>query len=130
MAVQVQRRLSDAMGCQRRRLCQVSTGISVRPLGGISDPGLFSALNTGTSRFLVEPFGSRRFENIFTLDLQVEKAVDFGQYGRLNLSANFFNVTNSNTVIRRQRDVNASSLNAITELISPMAVRLGVRYSF
>jgi hypothetical protein len=98
--------------------------------GRINDPGLFGALGTGVSRFLVEPFGSRRFDNIFTMDLQVEKALDFGQYGRLNLSANFFNVTNSNTVIRRQRDVSATSLNAISELISPMAVRLGVRYSF
>ena len=64
------------------------------------------------------------------MDLQVEKALEFGQYGRLNLSANFFNITNTNTVIRRSRDVSGTTLNAIDELISPFAVRLGVRYSF
>ena len=96
----------------------------------IDDPGLFSALGTGRHLILVEPFGSRRFDNIFTMDLQVEKALDFGNAGRLNLSANFFNVTNTNTVIRRNREVGTTTLNRIDELISPFAVRVGARYSF
>ena len=65
-----------------------------------------------------------------TLDLQIEKAFDMGQYGRLALSANIFNLTNSNTIIRRNREVSSTSLNSIQENISPRALRLGVRYSF
>lgn len=96
----------------------------------VSDSTLNAALGTSRHLVLVEPFGSRRFENIFSLDLQFEKGFDFGQYGRLALSANLFNVTNTNTVIRRTRTVTTSSLNRIDELISPRALRIGARYSF
>ena len=96
----------------------------------INDGSLAPSLGTTSHLILVEPFGSRRFDNIFTLDLQFEKGIDFGNYGRLALSANLFNVTNTNTVIRRLRSVTSSQLNRIDELISPRALRLGVRYSF
>ncbi len=95
----------------------------------LNDPSLPS-LGTASHLILVEPFGSRRFENIFTLDLQFEKGIDFGNYGRLALSANLFNVTNTNTIIRRTRSVASVNLNRIDELISPRALRLGLRYSF
>jgi hypothetical protein len=95
----------------------------------IGDPSLPS-LGTSSHLIMVEPFGSRRFDNIFSLDLQFEKGVDFGNYGRLAISANLFNVTNTNTVIRRTRSVASTNLNRIDELISPRALRLGLRYSF
>lgn len=98
--------------------------------GSFSDTTLQSAFGTTTHRILVEPFGSRRYDNIFTLDLQFEKAFEIGDYGRIGFSANLFNVTNSNTVIRRNRSVASSTLNAIDELVSARALRLGVRYSF
>jgi hypothetical protein len=98
--------------------------------GTLTDGSLQSALGTDTRLILVEPFGSRRFDNIFTLDLQFEKGIEFGNYGRLALSANIFNVTNTNTVIRRTRNVSADTFNRIDELISPRALRLGARYSF
>lgn len=96
----------------------------------INDPSLQGSLGTSNHLIMVEPFGSRRFDNIFTVDLQVEKGFDFGTYGRLALSLNVFNLTNTNTVIRRTRVVNSSSLNRIDELISPRALRIGARYSF
>jgi hypothetical protein len=98
--------------------------------GTISDSSLSAALGTSRHLTLVEECGSRRFDNIFTLDLQFEKGFDFGNYGRLSLSANLFNVTNTNTVIRRNRSVSSSTLNRIDELISPRALRIGARYSF
>jgi len=79
---------------------------------------LNAALGTSNHLFLVEPFGSRRFDNIFSLDLQFEKGIDFGNFGRLALSANLFNVTNTNTVIRRQRRVGASTFNKIVKSLS------------
>jgi hypothetical protein len=96
----------------------------------ITEGSLAPSLGTQSHLILVEPFGDRRFENIFTLDLQFEKGIDFGNYGRLALSANVFNVTNTNTIIRRLRSVTSSSLNRIDELISPRALRIGARYSF
>ncbi|MCI0612883.1 hypothetical protein L0244_07820, partial [bacterium] len=98
--------------------------------GSFGDSAIQSSFNTSTHRILVEPFGSRRYENIFTLDLQFEKGIDFGSYGRLALSANLFNVTNTNSVIRRNRSVISTTFNAIDELISPRALRFGARYSF
>lgn len=96
----------------------------------ISDSTLGAALGTTRHLIMVEPFGSRRFDNIFTLDLQFEKSFDFGTAGRLAVSANLFNVTNTNTIIRRNRSVTSSSLNNVDELISPRALRIGARYSF
>ncbi len=96
----------------------------------VTDGSLSSALGTSFHLFAVEPFGSRRYDDIFTLDLQFEKGFELGSYGRLALSANVFNVTNTNSIIRRQRRVNASTFNKIEENISPRAVRLGIRYSF
>jgi hypothetical protein len=96
----------------------------------IRDESLAPSLGTTSHLIMVEPFGDRRFDNIFSLDLQFEKGVDFGNYGRLAFSANLFNVTNTNTVIRRTRAVTSSTLNRIDELISPRALRLGLRYSF
>ena len=98
--------------------------------GANTDSSLLGVLGTSTHRFLVEPFGSRRFDNTFTLDLQFEKGLEFGSYGRLALMANLFNVTNSNSIIRRVRSATAANFNTIEENISPRALRLGIRYSF
>lgn len=97
---------------------------------GFTDTTLSSFYGSSTRRILVEPFGSRRYDNIFTLDLQFEKAFDMKEYGRLSLMANWFNVTNANTALRRQASLTSSQLNFINEYISPTAFRLGVRYSF
>ncbi len=99
-------------------------------LATIRDDSLASSLGTTNHLILVEPFGDRRFDDIFTLDLQFEKGFDFANYGRLAVSANLFNVTNTNAVVRRLRNVSSASFNRIDELISPRALRLGVRYSF
>ena len=96
----------------------------------VRDSSLSQSLGTTTHLFMVEPFGSRKFDNIFTLDLQFEKGFDLANYGRISLSANLFNVTNTNTVIRRTRSVTSTSLNRIDELISPRALRLGLRIQF
>ena len=47
--------------------------------GTIRDDSLAAATWNNESLILVEPFGSRRFENIFTLDLQFEKGIRIRQ---------------------------------------------------
>jgi hypothetical protein len=98
--------------------------------GSFDDPSLEAALGTSTHQTLLEPFGSRRYGNIFMVDLQFEKDFDIGRYGRLSLNATAFNVTNTNTVLRRYGDVGTSEFNTIGEIISPRVLRLGVRYNF
>jgi hypothetical protein len=98
--------------------------------GAVRDATLGAALGTSRHLILVEPFGSRRYDNMFNLDLQVEKGLDFGRYGSLTLAATVFNLTNTNTVVRRNREVSTTSLNTIGENISPRALRLGIRYNF
>jgi hypothetical protein len=99
-------------------------------LAGVRDTSFSRTYSTTTQLVPVEPFGDRRYDDLFTLDLQFEKGFDFAQYGRLAVSANLFNVTNTNTIIRRNNVATSLTFNRIEENISPRAVRLGVRYSF
>jgi hypothetical protein len=85
---------------------------------------------TGPVLSLVEPLGSRRYENVFTLDLKLDKAWDLGSYGRLNTTIDLFNVTNSNAVLRRNRDILSMTFNSIQEVNLPRLIRFGIRYSF
>jgi hypothetical protein len=91
-------------------------------------------------RFLVEPFGSRRLDNKFTLDLRVEKGLPLGEHGRLTAIVDLFNVTNENAVLRRNgvigtlradgKLVGTENFNRIQEVLSPRAVRFGIRFSY
>jgi hypothetical protein len=99
-------------------------------IAAVSDGSFARTYSTGTQLVPAEAFGSRRYDDLFTLDLQFEKGFDFAQYGRLAVSANLFNVTNTNTVINRNNLVTSSTFNRIAENISPRALRIGARYSF
>lgn len=110
--------------------------------GSFPDCTLSEAIGCTQHQILVEPFSSRRYGNIFLLDLQLEKGFDIGRYGRLSLNATVFNVTNTNTVLRRVGGLTATdkdgvliaqqpdSFNAIEEIISPRVLRFGIRYNF
>ena len=99
-------------------------------LFGQVDDGSFSAFDGSARVILLEPIGDRRYDNTFTLDLNVQKVFSFGNAGRLTLAADLFNVTNNNSVVQRNRLANSSTFNVIQENISPRALRFGVRYSF
>ncbi|MCI0415418.1 TonB-dependent receptor [bacterium] len=79
---------------------------------------------------LLEPIGTRRYDNIFTLDLNVQKVFELSNYGRITVAVDVFNITNENTVVQRQRRVTTASFNELQENLSPRAVRLGFKYSF
>lgn len=80
--------------------------------------------------FFVEPYGSRRLDNVFSLDINVQKGFDMQKYGRLTLIMDVFNVTNADTVLGRIGNLRTANLNQITEVLSPRAVRLGLNYNF
>jgi len=93
-----------------------------------------------TNTFLVEPYGKRRLDNIFTLDLRLDKEFSLKEYGKFNLILEVFNVTNSNPVLERYTALGDISedltyepdpqLGRILQVLSPRILRLGVRYSF
>jgi hypothetical protein len=118
---------------------EMSLGAFMRYQQGFPFP-LFGQVGTGLNLanfyngqgrlILLEPIGARRYDNIFTLDLNVQKAFELSNYGRITFAVDMFNITNSNTVVQRQRRVTTATFNALQENLSPRAVRLGVKYSF
>lgn len=98
--------------------------------GTVTDSSLSGYYGTSRRNILLQPIGELRYDNLLTLDFNVQKIVTVGNAGRFTLSADFFNVTNANTIIQRNRATTSTTFNSIQENISPFAVRLGVRYSF
>jgi hypothetical protein len=90
----------------------------------------FGPFDAAVRNLLAEPIGDRRYENIFTLDLNFQKVFDMGNAGRVTFAMDLFNVTNANNVIQRNRLLNSGTFNAIVENLSPRALRFGLRYSF
>ena len=97
---------------------------------GQLDDESFAAFDGSVRTILLEPVGDRRYDNTFTLDLNVQKVLNLGNAGRITLAADLFNVTNNNSVVQRNRLIDSGTFNAIQENISPRALRFGVRYSF
>lgn len=80
--------------------------------------------------FLVEPFASRRHQNIFTVDLALEKGFGLGRWGTATATLDIFNLTNANAVTQREGWATDENFNKILDFLSPRTVRLRLRYSF
>ncbi len=76
-------------------------------------------------------FGELRLPAFWMLNLRLEKVFNLGEYGRLYLTIDGFNVTNNDIELGwYNRADNAELYKKITELLSPRIFRLGVRYEF
>jgi outer membrane receptor protein involved in Fe transport len=85
----------------------------------------------GLSRLVaVVPAGASRYENVFELDLRVEKTIQITSTSTATLSADVFNVTNENTVLQRQNRLEVPRTNEIREIQSPRIWRFGARLAF
>lgn len=73
--------------------------------------------------------GSDRNDNLYSLDLRLDKDFEFGDWG-LTLSIDAFNLLNEGTVLQRERNLDGSQPNFVDETLSPRVLRLGVRFSF
>lgn len=108
--------------------------------GAVIDPTQQTFYNSPVHRFFVERSGSRRLDNKFTLDLRVEKSFSAEEKGRLTVILDMFNVTNSNAALRRNGVIGTlqpnntlkatTNFNQIQEVLSPRAIRFGIRYSY
>jgi hypothetical protein len=71
-----------------------------------------------------------RYDNVFELDLRIEKLIPITQTANITLSADLFNVTNENTVLQRFNRENRVNSGLIKEIQSPRIWRFGARVSF
>jgi len=84
----------------------------------------------GTQRVLLTPeVDSERYSDLWNLDLRMAKNLSFGPRG-LVLTADLFNVFNSNTELNRQRNLGSTQFRLLTDNLSPRVLRLGLRLSF
>lgn len=85
----------------------------------------------GLSRdVMVAPSDDARYDNLYELDIRIQKVVPIFGTGSLTVSADMFNVANSNTVLQRFNRLRQSNTNQIKEIQSPRVIRFGARVSF
>jgi hypothetical protein len=84
------------------------------------------ANRAGQATVLLEPLGDNRFDNFQILDLRVERAFEFGT-ARIVPAMDIFNLSNSNTVLARRRNQNATNANFVSGIVAPRVIRFGVR---
>ena len=87
------------------------------------------ANRAGTANVLLDTMGDVRLDNVYTLDLRVDKAFTFGTV-RFTPSMDIFNVTNVNTVLARRRLQGASNANNISGIVAPRVIRFGIRVNW
>jgi hypothetical protein len=84
------------------------------------------------SVLVVSDLDENRLPSVTSLDLRVEKAFRFGR-ANLNVDLDVFNVTNTDTVLGRQFDINrtgATGFDRVLEIMNPRILRLGMRINF
>jgi hypothetical protein len=84
----------------------------------------------GSQRVLISPtMDDERYSDLWNLDLRLAKNFKFARAGAV-VTADLFNVFNSNTELLRQRSVTSNQFRLLTDNLSPRILRLGVRLSF
>jgi hypothetical protein len=91
--------------------------------------------NSETRDVAVSDLDDQRYDNVFNLDLRIEKVVPITQSANLTISADLFNVTNEDTVLQRFNRLERTGLavgntNDIKEIQSPRVWRFGLRLAF
>jgi hypothetical protein len=91
--------------------------------------------NSETRDVAVSDLEDQRYDNVFNLDLRLEKVVPITQSANVTVSADLFNVTNEDTVLQRFNRLGISGLavgntNEIKEIQSPRVWRFGLRLTF
>jgi hypothetical protein len=84
----------------------------------------------GAQRVLVTPaVDELRFDQLWNVDLRLAKSFTAGRTG-FTLSADLFNVLNSNTELNRNRNLDSPSFGRLTQNLSPRILRFGMRMTF
>jgi hypothetical protein len=94
---------------------------------GPGEPG--PGASFGTREVLVGKLDDDRHDDVFNLDMRLEKIINVNPL-QIGLSLDVFNVLNDDTVLQRNGRMNISTFNRIDEVQAPRVVRLGARLSF
>jgi hypothetical protein len=91
--------------------------------------------NSETRDVAVSDLDDQRYDNVYNLDLRIEKVVPITQSANLTVSADLFNVSNEDTVLQRFNRLERTGLavgntNDIKEIQSPRVWRFGLRLAF
>ena len=97
-----------------------------------------SGLRGGTATVALEEVGSRRFDNVYQLDLRVAKDFRVLNLVTFTISADVFNATNERTILQRNgaifnnagTDTSAPQGYRITEMQAPRVYRIGGKFTF
>jgi hypothetical protein len=90
----------------------------------------FQGYSEGAISVIMAPFDSVRLKSVKYMDLRIDKGLNLGSSGKVNLSLDIFNLFNINTVLRQERRVNVFQFTEPSEIVAPRILRIGVRYSF
>jgi hypothetical protein len=71
-----------------------------------------------------------RYDNVYELDLRVEKLIPITSTANITVSADLFNVLNDGTILQRFNRIGPSNAGNIKEIQSPRVWRFGARISF
>jgi len=70
-----------------------------------------------------------RYDNLWDLDLRLAKTIAI-QKTHFVVSGDLFNALNGNTVLGRNRQLNAGSFGTVNDLLSPRILRFAVKFQF
>jgi hypothetical protein len=88
-----------------------------------------ATLSYGSVRFLAEPFGTRRQDDILITDLRVEKGVTFASRRDLAVFFDLYNMFNQNPAQNLQWS-SGTAFNRPLSIVPPRLARLGVKVNF
>ncbi len=71
-----------------------------------------------------------RYENVYELDMRIEKMLPISSTANITISADLFNVLNDGTVLQQFNRIGPSNAGNIKEIQSPRVWRFGARISF
>jgi hypothetical protein len=88
-----------------------------------------SLLNQGRQSVQVEKVGANRYPDIAMLDFRLSKVFVLGSLGKIEVMADGFNLFNAYTTMGWNTQSSAT-YRAITSILSPRILRLGVKWAF
>lgn len=113
-------------------IIETSLGLNLNGRQGYPLPYIFRVTADGGRKYLQATTSVDEFRNPNVRDLDLNLAKDIHIWrGGVTVSADIFNVLNSQTVLQRDvRRLQLGSSNHITETLSPRVFRLGARLNF
>jgi len=86
-------------------------------------------MNYGSQRFLAEPFGTRRQDNIILVDTRVEKLIRLAKSKTVSVFVDGYNLTNSNAAVNINW-ASGTTFTTPTTIVPPRLFRFGAKFDW